>query len=175
MMFLLENKYSSSFTMNHDGDDTAGTQDPDKISRYITDDEFGFVFMQFSWKIFNMCKKIEHPDGTVTYLESIFDRVYLGYHARPLPQGATRYILSPRLFAALEQNDRDHHKMEDTSWTLRTQSSDRDMSWLFRMQPGRPVENSYDNYLYVKNMTDEKFAKHVEHIGGLPEHSFIIL
>ena len=146
--------------------------DPDKIAQYIADTEFGFVTGHFSWCIFMTCKKIENPDGTITYLESIFDRVY---YAKPLPVGATRYILSPRLYASLEEKDRKEHKDSDTSWTLRKQTSDKDKSWLYRMRPERAVVNSYANYLYVKNMTHEKFLKHVDHIGGIPCSSFYII
>lgn len=160
-MMSLHDRYYSFVNMNGD-----------EIAHYITDDEFGFVTMHFSWRVFIMCKKIENEDGTVTYLESYFDRVY---YAKPLPEGATRYILSPRLYAALEERDRKQHKEEDTSWTLRKQTSDSDKSWLYRMGPCQPAQNCYDNYLYVKKMTDEEFSKHVKHIGGLPQSSFCII
>ena len=146
--------------------------DPSQIAQYITGDEFGHLTSMLSWKTFSTCKRVVNSDGTFTYLTSFFKL----YDKTCLDRNATRYILSPRLYASLEAPMRENNfKDRDHSWALRSQTTEFNMSHLYRMGPSQPSDRFYDNFVYVSNMSQTEFEKHVEFIGGIPYSSFYII
>ena len=106
---------------------------------------------------------MENGDGTVTYLQSDFER----YKQEHLNKQATRYVLSPRLYSSLELSLRKEHKGPQCSWALCKQSTNMDWSHMY-------LNNRFHNYVYVTSMSNEEFDKYVKTIGGIPYSSFYI-
>jgi hypothetical protein len=61
-----------------------------------------------------MVRKVENDNGTVQYIQSRFDQ----YNDKHKETGATRYVISPLLYAGLDHITRQYFMFEDCSFAL---------------------------------------------------------
>jgi hypothetical protein len=63
------------------------------------------------------------------------------------------------------------------AWALTSQEpgTSENFSYLFRMGPIRPIEQVYDDFLYVHNLTREHYWEHIKEIGGIPFSDYYIV
>jgi hypothetical protein len=91
------------------------------VAKYITDDEFGFVWKMVSSTEFLMCKKRVYMDIHAMYLKSRFVK----YDQKYVDRNAAQYVISPLLYVTLLGRDRYHFQDPDNSWARYHQTYDQ--------------------------------------------------
>jgi hypothetical protein len=141
-------------------------------ARYLTGEDFGIIITMSGFRM-TTCKKTEDSDGTIAYVISTFN----SYELHHKFNNAIRFVLSPRMYACCPPEYRLGFTDPKCSWALTSQETgtSENCSYLFRIGPIRPIENVYDDFLYIHGMSHEQFWEHVKEIGGIPSSDYYIV
>jgi hypothetical protein len=156
-------------------DDDYQSNEPERrihSARYLTGEEFGIIITMSGFSM-TTCKKTEDSDGTICYVISTFD----WYELHHSVNNAIRFVLSPRMYACCPPEYRLGFTHPQCAWALTSQEpgTSENFSYLFRMGPIRPIEQVYDDFLYVHNLTREHYWEHIKEIGGIPFSDYYIV